>query len=131
MHVLLRHGLGDEQSVGTEFNGFGYELVVGHLAAEVVRLYHVVAFQAIVSGEALHVHDGVDAHGVGVRARGGAYHYQRTAYLLAYEVIGLVHVPLRALYLGHMDGGIVHGVRTRAVAVEKGEALGQFLMVDH
>ena len=70
--VLLGHDLADQDGVGIHLDREVDELLVRDLRAEVVGLQLRVALQAVVVVVALHVHDGVDAHGVRVEAGAGA-----------------------------------------------------------
>ena len=66
--VALGDHLGDEDGVRLLLLRLADQLLVGHLAAQVVGLEPGVALEPVVAGVALHVEDGVDAHGVGVGA---------------------------------------------------------------
>ena len=47
----------------------GDELLVGHLTTEVVSVDHVVTLQAVVTCEALHIHDRIDTDRVRIGSR--------------------------------------------------------------
>ena len=102
--ILLGHGLRHQQGIGVEFDALGDELLVGHLRAEVVGLNHLVALQSVVAGIALHVHDGIDTHGVGVGTRRGADDDDLTSDVLLDVFVGLIHVHRGRFHLGHIDG---------------------------
>ena len=129
--VLLGDGLGDQHHVGVDLGGLAEELLVGHLGAQVVGLHHLVALQAVVAGEALAVHDGVDAHGVGVGTGGGAHDHHLAAQVLLQELVVLVHVHGLVGDGLHHDLVVVDGVGQRAVDHIEGEVLVQLLAQGH
>lgn len=67
--ILLGDGLRDQGHISVKLLTLLEELLVGDLRAEVISLDHLVPLQAVMAGKALPVHDGVDAHGMGIGAR--------------------------------------------------------------
>ena len=114
-----------------QFDALGDKLVVGHLGTQVIGLDHLIALQAIMAGIALHVHDGINTHRVGIGTCRSAHDDDLAADVLLDVLVGLVHVHRVALHLGDINGRIVHRVGAAAIAVEEGEARGQLLVEDH
>ena len=83
------------------------------------------------TGEALAVHDGVDAHGVGIGAGGCAHHNDLPADMLADIVVGVLHAHDIGLHGDDVDVLIVHGVDAAAVDHIEGELLVQGGVIGH
>ena len=128
VNIFLSNGLRYQKGISFQLDRFGDELFIGNLTPQVVSLDHVVAFQSIVSGKSLHVHDGVDSHGVGVGSGTCTYNNQRTSDVFTDELVRFVHIPFRSFYFRDMDAREVHGVCAATVTVEEGESFGQFLV---
>ncbi|MNY00444.1 hypothetical protein D3C86_1329360 [compost metagenome] len=120
VEVLLGDHLGDQDSVGLFGDRPRYQRLVGHLSAHVDGVDHPVALQAVVAVEALHVHDGVDAHGMGVGAGAGAYDRELAPEFLFDQVVDLSHVHDRELGAGDVDAGEVDGLGAGGVHDEEG-----------
>ena len=130
MDILLGHRLRNQQGVGLEFDRFGDELFVGHLAAHVEGFEHLVALQSVVACEAFHVHNGVDTYRMGVRAGAGADHHDRAADLLADEAVRFGHVPFGRFDFRDMDIRIIDRMGAASVAVEE-RVTGRQLPVEY
>ena len=131
VHVLLGHGLGHQQHVCVQLYGLLHEVLVLHLGPQVVGFDHLVALETVVAREALPVHDGVDAHGVGVGARGRADEHQLPAEVAADVVVDLLHGHDAALHGLDLDVLVVHRVDAGAVDHVEGEILVQLHGTGH
>ena len=98
------------------------KLLTGDLRAHVEGVHLRVALETVVSGEALHVHDRVDAYGVRVALDGGAHDSQLAPQLVLDEcvdgvVVHFLDLEVVALHLVGVDAGV-----GAAVSDEEGEA---------
>ena len=83
------------------------------------------------TGIALHVHNGIDTHRMGIGTRAGADGNDLATHMLTDILVRLFHAHHSRFHFGHMDGGIVHLVGTRTIAIHKSEALGQLFEIYH
>ena len=131
MNVLLSDGLRDQQHVGLQLQSLLDELLVGNLAAQVVSFDHLVTLDAVVTGEALTVHDGVDTDGMSVSTGGSTHHDDLAADVLLDILVGLLHGHDVRLDGHNMDVIIVDAVDTATVDHVEGELLVQSLVESH
>ena len=107
--VLLGHDLAHKDRVGVTLERGLEQLRARNLRAHVERVHLGIALEPVVPGEALHVHDGVDAHGVGVALYGRADDAELAAQLLPDQpvdgvVVHLLDLEVVALDLVGVDG---------------------------
>ena len=131
MNVLLGYGLGNEDGVRIDLDGLCDQLFVGDLGTHVDGVYVLKALQTEVAVEALHVHDRVDAYGVGVGTGGCTDHGDGAADVLRDPFTAFYAVEYVGFYLRNADLGVVHRVVNGAVDYEEGVADAQVAVVGH
>src|SRR5450830_1225742 len=128
--VLLRDDLAHQDGVGIALERRLEELRAGDLRAHVERFHLGIALQAVVPGEALHVHDGVDADRVCVALDGRADDAEPAPELLFDEgvdgvVVHLLDLEVVPFDLVGIDAGVGAAVgHVKRVLGVDGLALG-------
>ena len=123
MDILLSNGLGDEKHIRINFKCLFKELLVRNLRAHVDCFDHLIAFEPVVAGKALAVHDGIYTDGMRVSSGGSTDHDDFSAEMLADVFISILHAHGLLFDRLNMDTLIVNAVDYGTVDDIEGEFL--------
>ena len=131
VNVLLRHHLRHQNDIGLFFNRTGHQHFGVHLRAQVDGTNFVVTLQSFVAVEAFHVHDGVNADGVGVGLDRGADHHHAPTHFFGDQRVDSLLVHDLVLRLDDREAGQIHLVPALPVDHVEAEALAHVFAVNH